>query len=69
MSEILNTAEATTDDTTVATEENTSVETATDTNIVLELTAEQLADREKVNTINNTIEKAGKQFKIGRAHV
>lgn len=49
--------EATTD-TLVSTTENTKVET--------ELTKEQLADREKVNAINNTIEKAGKQFILNR---
>lgn len=54
-------------DTTVSTIENTNTDTATaGTKAEIELTAEQLADREKVNAINNTIEKAGKQFILNR---
>lgn len=62
----LHTEEATTD-TTVSTIENTNTNTATaGTKGEIELTAEQLADREKVNAINNTIEKAGEQFILNR---
>ena len=57
--------EATTD-TTVSTAKNTSDTATAETNIMTELTPEQTADREKVNAINNTIEKAGKQFILNR---
>lgn len=53
-----------TEATTVA-PENTNEEAAS-VGILKNLTKEQLADREKVNTLNNTIEKAGKQFLLNR---
>ena len=53
--------EATTKHTTVATVENTNEEA-----LLTKLTAEQKADREQVNTLNDIIEKAGKQFILNK---
>jgi len=53
-----------TEATTVA--ENTNEAVTTETSIELVLTAEQTADREQVNTLNDIIEKAGKQFILNK---
>ena len=48
------------------TAENTNEAVTTETSVELVLTAEQTVDREKVNTLNNAIEKAGKQFILNK---
>ena len=48
------------------TPENTNEAVTTETSVELVLTAEQTVDREKVNTLNDIIEKAGKQFILNK---
>lgn len=45
---------------------DTTVSTTDNTSVLKELTTEQLADREAVNAINETIEKSGNQFILNR---